>query len=1083
LYGDVNILQLNESEAIGAGSFVELRGRVWLVEAVEGEPGGFQTLSLSCVSDDAQGEQLEVLWDAEVGASLLNDSGWGQVGDGAPDSPEVLAAYLRTIRWRSATAADRDLLQAPFRAGIRLDAYQLLPLRKALRLPRVNLLIADDVGLGKTVEAGLIARELLLRRRAEFIVIAAPPTMTAQWRDELETKFGLTFDVIDLQRVSELRRLRGFSVNPWLTGSRFIISHRLLIDETYVSGLRDVLTEFRARALFILDEAHHAAPSASVRYAISSQLTRAVRDIAERFEHRLFLTATPHNGHSNSFSALLEMLDPQRFTRGVDVRPKDLEPVMVRRLKADLRRLGEAFPERIIQPVLLAGLSDDAPELVLDRRLLAYGELRLQRISKLPRQKGALARLAFVGLQQRLLSSIAAFARTLKVHRATLQRLLDGERAAISVEAARAFVAAPTGDENAELGFEEAAAERMIEADEDATSEAATALGASEASTEALRAELAAVDEMLEFATIHATEPDERVNWLVKWIQGNFLSGTAWSRRRLIIFTEYEDTRRWIERRLREALAGTDRSDERVGVFSGATGTDRREEIKRAFNSDPDAEPLRILICTDAAREGINLQTYCADLIHFDLPWNPSRLEQRNGRIDRKLQPAKQVICRYFRYEQREADIVLEALVKKTETIRDELGSVGQVIEDVIAQRLAESGIGRGQGELLARTIQDEADSERLHRARLEMDDEERARQERLLRDQDDLRQALERSRARVGVDARDLQRVAAAALSRVGFSLDSSRENLEGRFETFLLDPSSPAFADDRSWSDAFDDLRIRPRKRGERLADWRRNAPVRRIAFEPPVLSDGRDATAVVQVHLEHRLIRRLLSRFLSQGFQSKLSRVSVILGSGAQARVILLGRLALYGAGAARLHEEVIPVTAIWTELDRDRKPLRALGESGEEKTLTQLEEALRQARAAPASVASRILPFVPRDIVDLLPTLQRIADERIYAVSEQLIKRGEEEARSLTDLLEMQRKRIVKAAEEFEPMQLALDLSPTERREREADRRHWDVRLSRLAHELRDEPQRLRDSYVIRARRLEPVGLIYLWPTTS
>ena len=107
----------------------------------------------------------------------------------------------------------------------------------------------------------------------------------------------------------------------------------------------------------------------------------------------------------------------------------------------------------------------------------------------------------------------------------------------------------------------------------------------------------------------------------------------------------------------------------------GATGQDRREEVKAAFNADPAEEPLRILICTDAAREGINLQTYCADLIHFDLPWNPSRLEQRNGRIDRKLQPAKQVFCRYFHYEQREADIVLDALVRKTEVIQSQLGS------------------------------------------------------------------------------------------------------------------------------------------------------------------------------------------------------------------------------------------------------------------------------------------------------------------------------------------------------------------------------------------------------------------------
>jgi ERCC4-related helicase len=1054
------------------------------VEALKGEAADLQTLSLSCISDDAQGEPLEVLWDAEIGAAPLDQDGWKNVGSGLPDGAAVLAAHLRAIRWRSATAADRDLLQAPFRAGIRLDAYQLLPLRKALHLPRVNLLIADDVGLGKTVEAGLVARELLLRRRIDFIVIAAPPAMTTQWKDELEAKFGLTFEIIDRERVGELRRLRGFSVNPWTTGSRFIVSHRLLTDEVYTAGLRDALGEFRARALFILDEAHHAAPAAAFKYAVASQLTKSVRELAEKFEHRLFLTATPHNGHSNSFSALLEMLDPQRFTRGVEVRPKDLEPVMVRRLKADLRRLGEAFPRRIIDPIRIAGLPEDTPELELARQLAAYGELRMTRIAGLPSQKAAMAKLAFVGLQQRLLSSVAAFARTLKVHRATLQRMLDGEEAARVTAAAMAFVNGPNSEDSAELGLEDDSAETAIDADDDATAEAASALGAADAVKGDLRSELAAVDMMLALAERHASRPDARLRWLVAWIKENLMSGTNWNRRRLIIFTEYEDTRRWLERRLREALADTARIDDRIGVFTGATGADRREEVKRAFNADPDTEPLRILICTDAAREGINLQTYCSDLVHLDLPWNPSRLEQRNGRIDRKLQPAKEVTCRYFRYEQREADIVLEALVRKTETIREELGSVGKVIESRITKRLAEGGIGRGEATAIARAIAEEDDADGLARARAEMDDEDRLRHERLLKEQDDLRRALERSRDRVGVNPDDLKRVVAAALARAGLELESVRGEPVGNVATYRLDPSSPIFSKEPGWQDAFDDLRVRPRRRGERLSDWRRHAPIRSIAFWPPVLSDGRDASDVVQVHLEHRLVRRLLSRFLSQGFQSKLSRVSVIEGPGAQPRVILMGRLAVYGAGAARLHEEVIPVAAIWTEAERDKKPLRPLGESGEEKTLNQLEEALRDARQAPRTAVVRIQALVAKDVADLVPTFERIASERLVAVAAQLTKRGEGEARSLSELLERQRARIAKASTDFDPNQLNLPgVAEEERRERNADRRHWEARLARLERELHDEPRRVRDSYQVHAHRMEPVAVVYLWPVSG
>jgi len=214
------------------------------------------------------------------------------------------------------------------------------PLRKALRLPRVNLFIADDTGLGKTIEAGLIVRELLLRKKVKTIVVAAPPSVIEQWKGELEERFGLIFEILDRVYLTRMRRERRFGVNPWRTHDRFLVSHYLLIDPTYADPMREWLGSMLPGSLLILDEAHHAAPASGGRYGIETKFTRAVRDLTGRFEHHLFLSATPHNGHSNSFSTLLELLDPCRFTRGVKVRGKRaLEDVMVRRLKEDIREI------------------------------------------------------------------------------------------------------------------------------------------------------------------------------------------------------------------------------------------------------------------------------------------------------------------------------------------------------------------------------------------------------------------------------------------------------------------------------------------------------------------------------------------------------------------------------------------------------------------------------------------------------------------------------------------------------------------------------------------------------------------------
>ena len=205
---------------------VHVRSRKYLVEGVTLPPKPIDSalVRLSCVEDDALGEALEVLWANEVDGQIMGQADWQAVASRGFDEPHVFSAYLNTLRWNCVTATKNNLFQAPYRAGIEVKAFQLEPLRKALTMPRVNLFIADDVGLGKTIEAGLILREMLMRQKVRRVVVSCPPSVVRQWKDEMEQRFGLTFVIYDRDYVTAKRQERGYGVNPWTTHSRFIIS-------------------------------------------------------------------------------------------------------------------------------------------------------------------------------------------------------------------------------------------------------------------------------------------------------------------------------------------------------------------------------------------------------------------------------------------------------------------------------------------------------------------------------------------------------------------------------------------------------------------------------------------------------------------------------------------------------------------------------------------------------------------------------------------------------------------------------------------------------------------------------------------
>ena len=322
---------------------------------------------------------------------------------------------------------------------------------------------------------------------------------------------------------------------------------------------------------------------------------------------------------------------------------------MVRRLKEDLRQLGQPFPERVVEPILITGLALDAPEL----RLAADA----RRLSRLVRRRRA-----------RALPVRQSPAAPVLVDRGVRPDAVDPPEDA-SAEAAR----------NCRSSDAEAAGTgRRQRHHRQRHRRGARRAWRSSMQPSPMSIEMLAI-------TRPGARPARRARRSRSSTGSRPRCSTRdhrWRDRRLILFTEWDDTRRWLVERLKEGLLQRSRNrvdlDRRILVFTGQTSLEERDRIKIAFNAPFDKEPVRILVCTDAAREGLNLQARCHDLIHVDLPWNPSRLEQRNGRIDRKLQPSKVVTCRYFFYEQREEDRVLDALVRKTETIRAPVGRVGR---------------------------------------------------------------------------------------------------------------------------------------------------------------------------------------------------------------------------------------------------------------------------------------------------------------------------------------------------------------------------------------------------------------------
>lgn len=409
------------------GQTVLVRGRPFVVEQLlasalpqsNSTVAPSQTLvQLSSLEDDSLGEQLDVVWDLEVDAEIKEASSLPQL-DGF-DHPGQLDAFLHAVRWGVVSQTDQRTLQAPFRSGIEPEEYQLEPVARALSMPRVNLLLADDVGLGKTIEAGLVTQELILRHRVRTVLIVCPAGLQIQWQEEMRDKFGLEFRIVDSTNLSLLRRQRGIHVNPWTHFPRLITSIDFFKRDRVLQRFRETLPAEgqpsypRKYDLLIVDEAHNVAPAGRQHYAVESQRTKLIRQIAPHFEHKLFLTATPHNGYRESFSALLELLDNQRFIRGVPPAPASLARAMIRRMKEEIVDWDgkPRFPKRNVHYIEVPYTTEERKAHSLLRHYAVLCESRFAADEESATARQAL-HFVLKLLKKRLFSSPAAFRDTL----------------------------------------------------------------------------------------------------------------------------------------------------------------------------------------------------------------------------------------------------------------------------------------------------------------------------------------------------------------------------------------------------------------------------------------------------------------------------------------------------------------------------------------------------------------------------------------------------------------------------------------------------------------------------------------------
>lgn len=572
----------------------------------------------------------------------------------APQVDEPLHFELRNRAVQLDLAYKYDRFLSLISNRIEIEPYQVQAAYEILNSYDHRYLIGDEVGLGKTIEAGIVIEELIARNRADRVLIVAPAPLTVQWQEEMRDKFDRNFVIYDREIVRTHRKSHP-NRNVWAQEDLIITSidfAKQTTDdpESDRVSVRDALENLEESwDVVVFDEAHHLTARRSSDESVErTQRYRVAEAVANNTESLLLLTGTPHKGKSDQFFFLVRLLDPYRFTHESEITPQGLDDLMIRRLKDDMYETDgtRMFPEKNIEALPV--------EMSRDERRLYDGvtEYTREYYDLAKEEENHAAGFTMVIYQKRLVSSVYA-----------IQKSLENRMRAIQSDSVEEDLPAEVKELLPRYSTEP---ETLTDAKRTRVEEALETVAVTLDQTK-VQQELHRVKQLWQQAK--AIETDSKAQILREFVDRLLAEDPD---EKILIFTEYTDTLEFLRD---QTFADFDVAQ----VYGDLDQSRRREELVKF------EEEANLMLATDAAQEGLNLQ-FAHIMVNYDLPWNPIRIDQRMGRLHRYGQERTVEIRNLFFDDTRESEI-LNLLIERTDQIESDLGMrsevLGRILEDI----------------------------------------------------------------------------------------------------------------------------------------------------------------------------------------------------------------------------------------------------------------------------------------------------------------------------------------------------------------------------------------------------------------